>query len=191
MRMQAQDMTYLDFRALVFQNPFNEQLLGRLALMGLSECHLTAGCLFQTVWNQISGRDPAWGIKDYDIFYFDDQDLSWDAEDRVIRRVAEATADIPIMIEIKNQARVHLWYRERFGGHYPQLTSARSGINRYLISCTCVGIDVKTGELYAPYGLHDLIAGTLRMNPLNPRPELFRMKAESYQQRWPWLQIID
>lgn len=109
------DITALQFRALVLQNPFNEKLLGRLASMGLRECHLTAGCLFQTVWNQISGRDPAWGIKDYDIFYFDDQDLSWDAEDRVIRWVAEETADIPIKVEIKNQARVHLWYRDRFG----------------------------------------------------------------------------
>lgn len=185
------DITALQFRALVLQNPFNEKLLGRLASMGLRECHLTAGCLFQTVWNQISGRDPAWGIKDYDIFYFDDQDLSWDAEDRVIRWVAEETADIPIKVEIKNQARVHLWYRDRFGGNYPQLKSARAGIDRYLISCTCIGIEAKTGQLYAPYGLHDLISGTLAMNPLNPRPELFQQKAMSYQQRWPWLQIVE
>lgn len=189
--MRDLDLSHLNFRSLVLQNPFNEKLLGRLALMGLNECLLTAGCLFQTVWNQISGHDPVWGIKDYDIFYFDDQDLSWDAEDRVIRRVTEATADLPIGIEIKNQARVHLWYRERFGGYYPQLTSARSGIDRYLISCTCVGIDVQSGELYAPNGLEDLFSGTLRMNPLNPRPELFRQKSESYQQRWPWLEIID
>lgn len=185
------DITALQFRTLVLQNPFNEKLLGRLASMGLRECHLTAGCLFQTVWNQISGRDPAWGIKDYDIFYFDDQDLSWDAEDRVIRWVAEETADMPIKVEIKNQARVHLWYRDRFGGNYPQLKSARAGIDRYLISCTCIGIEAKTGQLYAPYGLHDLISGTLAMNPLNSRPELFQQKAMSYQQRWPWLQIVD
>lgn len=185
------EITPLQFRALVLENPFNEELLGRLASMGLSECHLTAGCLFQTVWNQISGRDPAWGIKDYDIFYFDDQGLSWDAEDRVIRWVAEETADMPIKVEIKNQARVHLWYRERFGGHYPHLKSARAGIDHYLISCTCIGINAQTGQLYAPYGFHELISGKLAMNPLNPRPELFRQKAVSYQQRWPWLQIVE
>lgn len=109
----------------------------------------------------------------------------------MIRRVTEETADLPIGIEIKNQARVHLWYRERFGGDYPQLKSARSGIDRYLISCTCVGIDVQSGELYAPNGLEDLFSGTLRMNPLNPRLGLFRQKSESYQQRWPWLEVID
>lgn len=184
-------MTHHEFQTLVLQNPFNEQLIGRLASIGLSECHLTAGCLFQTVWNQISQRDAALDIKDYDVFYFDGQDLSWDAEDRIIRRLAEETADLPIKVEIKNQARVHLWYRERFGGHYPQLKSARAGIDLYLISCTCVGIDVQTGELYAPNGLDDLVSGTLRINPRNPRPELFRLKAKSYQQRWPWLQIIE
>jgi hypothetical protein len=184
-------MTPLEFRACVLGNPFNGELLRRLQPMRLRECHLTAGCLFQTVWNRISGRDPAWGIKDYDIFYFDDRDLSWDAEDRVVRRVAEATADLPISVEIKNQARVHLWYRQRFGGDYPALDSAQAGIDRYLISCTCVGIDVQTGNLYAPNGLADLVSGALHMNSLNPRPDLFRQKAESYRSRWPWLRIMD
>ena len=180
-----------DFQAVALTNPFNRELLGRLGSMDLNECHLTAGCLFQTVWNQISGRAPEWGIKDYDIFYFDDRDLSWEAEDRVIRRIAEATADLPIKIEVKNQARVHLWYHDRFGGDYPTLKSARAGIDRYLISCTCIGIDVRSGELYAPDGLDDLLSGKLRMNPLNPRPDLFRQKAESYRERWPWLEIVE
>jgi hypothetical protein len=49
---------------------------------------------------------------------------------------------------------------------------------------------VQSGELYAPDGLGDLVAGVLRMNPRNPKPELFRQKAESYRQRWPWLEIV-
>jgi hypothetical protein len=184
-------MTELDFHAGVFANPFNRELLKRLAAMGLRECHLTAGCLFQTIWNRVSGRAPEWGIKDYDVFYFDDSDLSWDAENRVIQEVAEKTADLPIQVEVKNQARVHLWYPQRFGGDYPQLTGTRTGIDLYLISCTCVGIDVRTEELYAPDGLGDLASGQLQQNPLNPKPKLFRQKAESYQQRWPWLQIVE
>lgn len=184
-------MTGLDFHASVLMNAFNRQLLDRLASLELPECHLTAGCLFQTVWNGRSGRAPNWGIKDYDVFYFDNRDLSWEAEDRVIRRVAEVTADLPIEIEVKNQARVHIWYGKRFGGTYPQLHSARAGINLYLVSCTCVGIEVQSGDVYAPYGLDDLAAGLLAINPFNPKPDQFRAKAESYQQRWPWLQIIE
>lgn len=189
--MLRHGMPDLDFKAAVLANPFNEELIGRLGAIGLKECYLTAGCLFQSFWNQISGRSPEWGIKDYDVFYFDNSDLSWNAEDRVIRSVTDAMADLPIQVEVRNQARVHLWYRERFGSDYPQLTSARSGIDLYLISCTCVGIDARTGELYAPYGLADLASGLLRMNPLNPKPDLFKAKAESYRERWPWLEIVE
>jgi hypothetical protein len=189
--MLRHGMIDLDFKAAVLANPFNKELLHRLRATGLTECHLTAGCLFQSFWNRVSGRSPEWGIKDYDVFYFDDRDLSWDAEDRVIRSVADATADLPIQVEVRNQARVHLWYRDRFGGDYPQLASARAGIDLYLISCTCVGIDAQTGELYAPDGLADLASGVLRMNPRNPKPGLFKAKAESYQQRWPWLEIVE
>jgi len=35
-------------------------------------------------------------------------------------------------IEIRNQARVHLWYPRRFGAPYPQLASAEDGIGRFL-----------------------------------------------------------
>jgi hypothetical protein len=60
-------------------------------------------------------------VKDYDVFYFDDSDLSWDAEDAVIRRVQEAVADLGVTVEVKNQARVHLWYEQRFKATYPRL----------------------------------------------------------------------
>jgi hypothetical protein len=58
---------------------------------------------------------PGLGHQGYDIFYCDDRELSWEAEDRVIRLVEETVADLPIRVEVRNQARVHLWYRERFG----------------------------------------------------------------------------
>jgi hypothetical protein len=60
-------------------------------------------------------------IKDYDVFYFDDEDLSWEAEDTVIQRSKVLFEDLDVAIEIKNQARVHLWYEQRFGCSYPRL----------------------------------------------------------------------
>jgi hypothetical protein len=180
-----------EFLTLAHTNPVNAALLQRLPSLGLADCYLVAGCLFQAAWNRVSGRAPEWGVKDYDVFYFDDSDLSWDAEDQVIRRVAAATSDLPGTVEVRNQARVHLWYGEHFGEDYPALTCARDGIDRYLISCTCVGIEVATGRLYAPNGFDDLAAGMLRMNPLNAIPRLFQEKAESYRARWPWLSIVE
>ena len=66
-------------------NPINAQIVGRLPSLGLSQCMLTAGCLFQAVWNLQSNLPPESDVKDYDIFYFD-TDLSWEAEsDGIVR----------------------------------------------------------------------------------------------------------
>ena len=179
------------FREIALSNPANRSLLDGLADLALPQCHLTAGCLFQTVWNVLSGRPAAENIKDYDVFYFEGSDLSWEAEDAVIRRVSPLAEKLGLPVEVKNQARVHPWYRQRFGGDYPQLHSARDGIARYLVRCTCVGIDVATNEVIAPDGFADLEAGVLRINPLIPQPGKWQAKAQSYRARWPWLRIVE
>ncbi|MEO8812335.1 MAG: nucleotidyltransferase family protein [Caulobacteraceae bacterium] len=184
-------MTEAEFLDGARANPSTSELLTRLRSLGVRDCYLTAGCLFQPIWNHISGRAADWGVKDYDVFYFDNADPSWEAEDEVIRLVESKTADLSIAVEVRNQARVHLWYPERFGGDYPRLGCARDGIDRFLISCTCVGIEVHSGQIYAPNGFEDLARGLLRMNPLAPNPNRFREKARSYQSRWPWLTILD
>jgi hypothetical protein len=179
------------FREIVFSNLHNLRLVEGLRAMCLPQCHVTAGCLFQTIWNVWSDRPAAENIKDYDVFYFDESDLSWEAEDAVIRRVALLAGRLGIPVEVRNQARVHLWYRARFGDDYPQLHSAKDGMSRFLVRCTCVGIGVVDGEVFAPDGFADLEAGILRINPLLPRPRQWRTKAEQYRARWPWLRIVE
>jgi hypothetical protein len=49
------------FMRSVLANPVNAELLTMLPMLGLPQCTLTAGCLFQTVWNLRSGNDAAWG----------------------------------------------------------------------------------------------------------------------------------
>jgi hypothetical protein len=164
----------------VTTDPVIAELLARLPSLGLSQCFLTGGCLFQAVWNRISGHSPGWGVKDYDIFYFDDRDLSWEAEDVVIRDARALLVDLKVNVEVKNQARVHLRYPQRFNAPCPQLTSSREGIDRYLITCTCVGIEVATWELYAANGLQEVYQGILRMNPRNSQPLQFQEKAQDY-----------
>lgn len=174
--------------SIAMTNPINLELATRLPALGLDQCLLTAGCLFQAVWNHRAQWPVDRGVKDYDVFYFD-PDLSWEAEDDVIRRARHLFQDLDANIEIKNQARVHLWYQEKFGCAYPQLQSARDGVDRYLIAGTCIALDVLTGEVHAPYGLTDIELGVLRINPNNPQPDLFMHKARSYQSRWPWLTV--
>jgi hypothetical protein len=107
------------------------QLLTSIRSVRLAQWRLVAGCLYQTVWNVLTGRKRGTGIKDYDLIYFDDSDLSWAAEDRVIRVVAAATRGCVGPVEVRNQARVHLWFEARFGTAYPQLYSAEEAIRRY------------------------------------------------------------
>lgn len=46
---------------LAMVNPINAELVARLPALGLDQCLLTAGCLFQAVWNHQAGLSPDWG----------------------------------------------------------------------------------------------------------------------------------
>lgn len=171
----------------ILRNPNTRAILDRWTLLALPDAWLVAGCLFQTVWNLQSGRAPEADIKDYDLFYFDPDDTSQAGESRVQARVTGLLADLGVTIEASNQARVHLWYESYFGQPYGELRSACDGIDRFLVTATCVG--VRPDEVYAPYGLTLLYSGVLSMNPRMPHRMLFDQKARSYMTRWPWLRL--
>lgn len=180
------------FLATVLQNRYNAQILQRLPELAVPQAQLVAGCLFQTVWNAQCGRDLEENILDYDVFYFDASDLSWEAEDAVIQRAAILFADLPIKVEVRNQARVHLWYEQKFGQPYAASQASTDGVDRFLIAACCIGIS-NTGEcysVYATHGLQGIYDGVLAANPNNYLPDLFLAKAQSYAARWPHLRIV-
>ncbi|WP_407569526.1 nucleotidyltransferase family protein [Deinococcus altitudinis] len=183
-------MTEAEVLIRVRQNPVNAAILQRLRALGAPQAHLVAGCLFGAVWNVQAGRPPGENVNDYDLFYYD-PDPSYGAEDAVIRRAAalfaDLTTDTGVQIEVRNQARVHLWFEQKFGQTRPPIRSVREGIDQFLVRCTCLGID-EHGVLYAPCGLDELETGLLRPNPLNVDDgRLYRAKVQSYRRRWPWL----
>lgn len=175
------------FRADVLTNRNNRIILERWPALELPDAWLVAGCLFQTVWNLRADRPPEENIKDYDLFYFNKEDLSKEAEQEAQARVDEIYADLDVPIEVSNQARVHTWYESYFGHPYPALDSAREGIDRFLIPATCVGI--RPNAIYAPNGLAAIYEGVLTANPLTPHFDLFARKAASYCARWPFLRV--
>ncbi len=189
--IEAADLSFSeqDFVERIRQNETNRRLLEILPTLGLPQGTLTAGCLFQTIWNLKAGNAPNWCIKDYDVFYFDANDLSWEAEDAVIRKARELLGDLADKVEIRNQARVHLWYQEKFGSPCPPLRRVEDGIDRFLIACTLFGVNIDTGKVYSPNGFHDMWNGILRINPNNSQPDLFVRKCADYKARWPWLSV--
>lgn len=182
-------MDEAQFIELALTNETNRAVLSLLPELGFADSWLVSGCLFQTVWNALTGREPGYGIKDYDIFYFD-PDTSWAAEDDAIRRGLELFARLGVEMEIRNQARVHLWYEEKFGRPYPPLARARDGIDRFLAPACMVGISA-SGEIYAPKGFDDIEEMIVRPNPVAnfDAVELAR-KAARWKENWPELRVI-
>ncbi|MFY1710284.1 nucleotidyltransferase family protein [Tritonibacter mobilis] len=184
-----------EFLTVVRGNPVVDQVLDGLSATGLKDAWPVAGCLFQTVWNQQTGRPPEFGITDYDVFYFDASDLSWEAEDEAIQRALQELGEVDADIEIRNQARVHLWYEAKFGIPYKPLSRATEGVDRFLAKACMVGVrkTERAGyEVYAPQGFRDLQDLTVR--PAEHEtfdPVTYRKKAKKWLEFWPELRVID
>lgn len=169
------------------------EVLERAAGLATPDWYLTAGCLFQTVWNVATGRPPTHGIRDYDLFYFAPDDLSWEAEDRVIRAGAALFADLPVAVEIRNEARVHLWYEEKFGVPCPPNTSVESAVDSFAATTCCLAIRQEPDgrwRFYAPHGLSDVFNLVLRPNPALAPASVYRAKADRWRQLWPELTVL-
>ncbi len=181
-----------DFLAAVLQNPHVRDVLQRATVLDLPDWYLAAGCLFQTVWNVLDGRDPEHGISDYDLIYHDGSDLSWDAEDLVIRRCAHAFGDLGIDVEVRNQARVHLWYEDHFGVPCPPLRCSAEAVDRYAAHACKVAVRTSGDghEVYAPSGFDDLFAFVVRPNPVTAPREVYETKSARWAALWPRLEIL-
>jgi hypothetical protein len=181
-----------EFIEAVLQNPRVRDVLARADALGLPDWYLAAGCLFQTVWNVLDGRDPEHGINDYDLIYHVDSDLSWDAEDVVIRRCAEAFGDLAVDVEVRNQARVHLWYEDHFGVPYAPLRSSAEAVDRYAAHACRVAMRTSDGTLavYAPSGFDDLFAFVVRPNPVVAPRHVYETKSARWKRLWPRLTVI-
>jgi hypothetical protein len=181
-----------EFLATALRNPVNEAIAGELLRLALPDAWIVSGCLVQTVWNLQTGRAAGYGINDYDIFYFD-PDTSRHAEDAVIRQLQGRLAHLGVEIEIRNQARVHLWYPRKHGLPYPALHCSTEGIDRFLTRTTKVGIrrTPSGNEVYAPDGFDDIADMIVRPNPgANFSAANYEAKAARWKTLWPELTVL-
>lgn len=180
--------------AILRDSPTLMQVLKTVRGLGLPDWRLMSGAVYQSVWNALTGREPDYGVRDYDIAYFD-PDPSWEAEDLAIRRAASALpAPLSETVEVRNQARVHLWYPHKFGRPYPALKTTDECLVRALATAHAVGVRLEPDgriDVAAPYGLEDMFALTLRPAPLCNAPAVFADKARSSVARWPEVRVVD
>jgi len=170
-------------------------VLTTVRALDLPDWRLVSGAVYQAVWNAQTERPAGYGIKDYDLAYFNGSDLSYDAEDVVIKRVA-AAFDEPFrsQVEVRNQARVHLWFQDRFGEHYEALGSTDEALGRFVAPTFAVGVRLEADDaisVAAPFGLEDVFAMTIRPNPNRPLARGWAKTVENARGRWPELTVIE
>ena len=181
--------------AIVQASPRLMRVLGIARDLDLPDWRIVSGAIYQTVWNALTGRDPDYGVKDYDLFYYDAADISYEAEDVVIRRAAKAyPADLAPLVEVRNQARVHLWFEQHFGEPYAPLTCSDEALARFVGPAFAVGVRLEPDgrlDIAAPFGLDDIFALRIRPNPNRPRAKGWAKVTASARERWPELTIVE
>ena len=159
----------------------------------MPDAWLAAGALAQSVWNSAFGYGLLHGIADVDLVYFDADDLSEAAEARQTERVQRLFASLPVRLDVKNEARVHLWYRAKFGYPIRPYRSTADAIATFPTTATAIGLRPQgTGlELCAPFGLDDLLGLVVRPNKVQIRREIYEAKVRRWRGLWPSLTVID
>jgi len=168
------------------------QVMRTARRLDLPDWLIFSGAVYQPVLNHLTGRPLDYGIRDYDLAYFDGSDLSYEAEDAVICRVRSAF-DEPLrsMVEVRNQARVHLWFEAKFGEPYTPLSCSAEALERFTSPSFAVAARLEDDDrlhILAPFGLRDLFALRLRPNPRR-RTLGFAPACENVLRRWPELVV--
>jgi len=179
---------------MVRADPGLMHVLGGVRDQGLPDWRIFSGAVYQCVWNALTGRPAGYGVRDYDVGYYD-PDTSWDAEDVVIKRVA-AAFDAPFrdMVEVRNQARVPIWFPDHFGEPYAPLSGTDEALERFVAPAFAVGVRLErddTISVAAPLGLEDVFALTLRPNPTRGVAKDWPRVVERARTRWPELTILE
>jgi hypothetical protein len=168
------------------------RVLTTVRALDLPDWLVMSGAVYQRVLNHLTGRAPDYGVRDYDLGYFDASDISYEAEDVVIRRVA-AAFDEPLKstVEVRNQARVHVWFEAHFGEAYTPLASIAEALQRFVSPMFAVGVRLDPGDrlnIEAPFELEDLFELKLRQNPRRPSSG-FDRTAANVLRRWPEIAV--
>lgn len=176
--------------------PTTMRVLRVIRDLDLPDAMVFSGAIYQPVWNHLTGRAPDYGIKDYDVAYHDASDTSYEAEDVVIQRVAAAfEPPLRALVEVRNQARVHLWFEKKFGADepYPPLEDSAAALKRFVATAFCVGVRMEADDalsVFAPFGLDDLFALHLRPNPLRVKGAGgWERTTASAKARWPEITV--
>lgn len=172
----------------VLANRSAKAVLERTVPLGLPDWALMAGCIYKSVWNFLTGRDPEFGINDYDLAYCDTSDLSKSAEQAVIARHRAVFADIPREVELCNQARVPLWFSQEYGVARAPIKSTEEAVRDFASRTHSAAVRLDANgqpDVIAPFGLDELFSLQVRPVPGIANPAGWNAKCTSQKALWP------
>ncbi|GAA3348770.1 nucleotidyltransferase family protein [Amorphoplanes nipponensis] len=171
------------------------RVLGTVRDAALPDAWVGAGVLRDLVWDQRygSGFRPD-RVRDVDVAFFDPHELSRAGDDRATERLTQRLPEMPW--EAKNQAAVHTWYPDRFGGDPVEpLTSISDAVGTWPETATAVAVRLNGHdviEVCAPLGLEDLLGGIWRRNPrrVSVAQSHARLARHDPATRWPKVKVV-
>ena len=177
------------------RNPNLVAIMECASRLALPSWYLGAGAIAQTVWNELHGFDPTHAIRDYDLVFFDAQDLSAEKEHDIetsVRRDLSRLTNLDAQIDVKNEARVHLWYELVFGRAIPPYRSAEHAISTWPTTASSIGVRYENNRFIvcAPFGLRDLFSMIVRANPTLIDRSVYEAKVARWTENWPRLSVL-
>lgn len=173
-------------------NPLLMQVLEGMRDAALPDGWLVSGALYNMVWNRLTDRPALQNVKDIDVIYFDDSDLSYEAEDVVIKKMAARFKQSPVPVEVRNQARVHLWFPDKFGYDVPPLGDALQSLERYASKTHAVAAQLNASgkmTIAAPFGLDDIFSFRIVPNHALDNRRAHEQKGARAKATWPQVTV--
>lgn len=162
----------------------------------LPNFYIAAGSVFQTIWNYYDNKPLNYGIKDIDVIYYNKDDLSVDTDINYFNLINDYCINqgYNYEIDVSNEARMHLWKKEKFNIDVEQYVNSEDAINKWIATVHAIGITKKNEKIkiYAPYGLSDIYSKTIR--PIKHKyntKEIYDKKANGWNERFSDLNIIE
>ena len=172
------------------------EILDYIETLKLPNFYIAAGSVFQTVWNYYDKKDFNYNIKDIDVIYYDDKDLSVDTDIKYYELIDQFCKDkgYKYEIDVSNEARMHIWKKEKFNIDVEPYACSEDAIDKWIATVHAIGITKENGEIriYAPYGLSDIFSKTIR--PIKHKyntKDIYDKKAKSWNERFDNLNIIE
>ena len=185
-----------EFISILKQNQDLMSILDYIYELQLPNFYIVADSVFQTIWNYYDGKPLNYQIKDIDIIYYDEDNLSQDSEKELEDKISNHFKELNINYEldIHNEARVHLWKKVNENQDINYYKNTEDTIDQFIATVHAIGITKKDNEIqvYAPYGLSDIFKRTIR--PIKHEKNtkaLYEKMINSWNKRFKNLTIIE